>query len=40
MSILMNAMALSKRLFEETEEGNTLAVIPSFLFYSEEHAFW
>lgn len=38
MSILVSAMALSKRLFEEIEEGNTLAVIPSFLFYGKEHA--
>lgn len=38
MSILINAMTLSKKLFEETEEGNKLAVIPSFLFYDKEHA--
>lgn len=38
MFTLLQAKALSKRLFEETEKGNTPAVIPSFLLYSKEHA--
>lgn len=38
MPIVTKAMALSEGLFEETEEGHTPAVIPSFLLYGKEHA--